>query len=163
MRKVLKAYTSLAHYVNKDIKVIKGTTDWCSYPELCQVEVPQLVTEQGTQAFLNSIAQQLPADKQELVNIIPDFMWSFLHEIGHIQCKHNSRADVPIRGLVNIISKLGWEKMANKIYFNLKEEKQATKWAVDFVMLEPQAVEDFTKKILKRYEKYYKKVLTDFE
>ena len=53
--------------------------------------------------------------------------------------------------------------MANKIYFNLKEEKQATKWAVDFVMLEPQAVEDFTKKILKRYKKYYKKVLTDFE
>lgn len=162
MRKVLKAYTSLAHYVNKDIKVIKGTTDWCSYPELCQVEVPQLVTEQGEQAFLDSVARQLPADKQELVDIIPDFMWSFLHEIGHIQCKHNVDNYV-IRGFVNIISKLGWEKMANKIYFNLKEEKQATKWAVDFVMLEPQAVEDFTKKILKRYEKYYKKVLTDFE
>jgi len=160
MKQVLKSYKMLAHYVNKDIQIVKGTTEWCCYPELCQVEIPQIVAEQGEQAFLNSVACQLPTNQQELINIIPDFMWSFLHEIGHIECEHTANNQIT-RNFINFISKIGWEKMANKLYFNLKEEKQATKWAVDFVINNYETIENYTNKIIKKYKKYYKKVLTD--
>ena len=52
---------------------------------------------------------------------------------------------------------LGLEKLGNLIYYNLKEEKQATKWAVDFVLSSKIGiVAKYSDELCKAYKRYYK-------
>ena len=134
MKKVLNKYREFARYINKEIKV-KKDSEWLSYVEDKQIGIPRAETEEGQQAFRNSIIKALPADRKEEIDIIPDFAWSFLHEVGHIQ-----------KG----------KSLANLIYFNLKEEKQATKWATDYVINNEEVVIKFSNELIKAYKRYYK-------
>ena len=74
MKKILMKYREIARYVNPEIKIQKDN-EWLSYVDLKTIGVPQIVTEQGEREFLASIKKQLPNDKKDLINIIPDFMW----------------------------------------------------------------------------------------
>ena len=157
MKNVMKKYLDFAVMVNSDISVIQGSYDWGCYPEDYIIEIPQLVTEQGLQNFLNSIKKQLPKNKKNLINIIPDFMWSFLHEIGHIQHQHTVENSI-LRNIADYLGHKGFDTLSSLIYFNLKEEKQATQWAVDFTLHNYKLVKKYSKKIGNSYQKYYQKM-----
>ena len=154
MKKVLNKYREFARYIDKEIKV-KKDSQWLSYVEDKQIGIPRAETEEGEQAFRQSIIKALPNDKKEVIDIIPDFAWSFLHEVGHIE-KGRRVNDTITRGLANACGKLGLSRLANLIYFNLKEEKQATKWATNYVINNEEVVIKFSNELIKTYKRYYK-------
>ena len=154
MKKILMKYREIARYVNPEIKVQKDS-EWLSYVDLKTIGIPQMVTEQGEQEFLDSVKKQLPQDKKDLINIIPDFMWSFLHELGHIE-KEKYYFDTPQRTIANFLCKHGLECIGNIIYFNLKEERKATEWAVKYALKNTQVVIKFSYELDKTYRRYYK-------
>lgn len=154
MKKVLNKYREFARYIDKEIKV-KKDSQWLSYVEDKQIGIPRAETEEGEQAFRQSIIKALPNDKKEVIDIIPDFAWSFLHEVGHIE-KGRRVNDTITRGLANACGKLGLSRLANLIYFNLKEEKQATKWATNYVINNEEVVIKFSNELVKTYKRYYK-------
>ena len=154
MKKVLNKYREFARYIDKEIKV-KKDSQWLSYVEDKQIGIPRAETEKGEQAFRQSIIKALPNDKKEVIDIIPDFAWSFLHEVGHIE-KGRRVNDTITRGLANACGRLGLENLANLIYFNLKEEKQATKWATNYVINNEEVVIKFSNELVKTYRRYYK-------
>jgi len=156
MKKVLNKYREFARYIDKEIKV-KKDSQWLSYVEDKQIGIPRAETEEGEQAFRNSIIKALPNDKKNVIDIIPDFAWSFLHEVGHIE-KGRRVNDTITRGLANACGKLGLSRLANLIYFNLKEEKQATKWATNYVINNEEVVIKFSNELIKTYRRYYKTI-----
>jgi len=154
MKRILNKYREFARYINKEIKV-KKDSEWLSYVEDKQIGIPRAETEEGQQEFRKSIIKALPVDKKEEIDIIPDFTWSFLHEVGHIQ-KGKRINDTITRGLANACGRMGLSRLANLIYFNLKEEKQATKWATDYVINNEEVVIKFSNELIKAYKRYYK-------
>ena len=96
-KKVIMKYREIARYVNPEIKVQKDS-EWLSYIEDKIIGVPMAESEEGQEEFNKSIYKALPSDKKELIDIIPDFMWSFLHELGHIQ-KGKRYFDTPQRAI----------------------------------------------------------------
>ena len=154
MKCVLNKYREMARHINKKIKIQKDT-DWLSYQNEKIIGIPRAVAEQGEKEFLQSIEKQLPAEEKDLINIIPDFMWSFLHEVGHIE-KGTIYHDSLIRGFANMLGRLGLYRIANAIYFNLKEEVTATKWAVDYAISHKDLVGKYSWELCKTYKRYYK-------
>jgi hypothetical protein len=100
--------------------------------------------------FMLTVKKSLPKEFKYLVDIIPELVWSFLHEIGHIE-KGNAINDDFIRGIANYCGSKGWSFLGNLIYFNLREEKQATKWATDYVINNLEVVIKFTNDLAKTY------------
>lgn len=154
MKKVLNKYREFARYINKEIKV-KKDSEWLSYVEDKQIGIPRAESVEGEQEFRKSIIKALPSDKKDVIDIIPDFAWSFLHEVGHIE-KGRRINDTITRGLANACGRIGLSRLANLIYFNLKEEKQATKWATDYVINNEEVVIKFSNELIKAYKRYYK-------
>lgn len=147
MKKLLNKYRELAKKINGDIRVCKSNY-WWSLVEDKKVGVIKLKEELGDEPFLASIEKILPQDKKYLIKKIPNYMWSFLHEIGHIE-KGERINDNLIRDLANGLSKLGFRKIADLIYFNMKEEKLATQWAVNYVIQNEQFVNRYCKQFNK--------------
>lgn len=154
MKIVLNKYREFAKYINKEIKVKQCELDWYCYPSLKLIEMPKFETEEGKKDFLKSIEKKLPQDKKDYLNYVPENVWSFLHEVGHIQNNHNSRS--LIRIISNLLGQLGLEKIANLFYFQMKEEKEATQWAIDYVLHNEEIVYKFSNEIYKSYKRYCK-------
>lgn len=156
MKKVLNKYREFVRLIDKDIKVKKGATAWLSYPALKEIEVPRAVAQSGIDGFIPSVERQLPLHAKHLATTIPDFMWTLLHEVGHIKCEHTKGSSL-MRIIADTCGVLGLEKLGNLIYYNLKEEKQATKWAVDFVLSSKiGTVAKYSDELCKAYKRYYK-------
>lgn len=157
MKRVIKKYRQLANAIDKDIKVKKTASEWYCVPLEKTIFIPQLETELGEQAFLNSINKQLPQEKKELLTMFPSWVWSFLHEIGHIQ-KNHIKGHNFIYKICCLLYDLKLVKIADLIYFNSKEEKQATQWAIDYIIQNEDFVFNSAVDIYKAYKKYYKKL-----
>ena len=139
MKQILKQYYKMAKTVNKDIVIKKVPCDWSCYPALNTINVPMVVTEQGEQEFLQSVYDKIPIQYKELGTNINSIVWSFLHELGHIECGHTDDRQKAKRWLANLLNKIDskiTQKWANDIYFNLEEEQEATKWAVRFAIVQ---------------------------
>lgn len=154
MKKILMKYREIARYVNPEIKVQKDS-EWLSYVEDKIIGVPAIETEEGQEEFNKSVYKALPQDKKELFDIIPDFMWSFLHELGHIE-KGRRYWDTPQRELANFLCIHGITFLGNIIYFNLKEERKATQWAVKYAIENTEVVIKFSNELEKTYRRFYK-------
>lgn len=155
MKKVLDKYREFARYIDKDIKIKKGYTSWATIPLYKQIEIPQVATFESEQLFLQDIKKRLPQGKKFLIDMLPNYTWSFLHEVGHIQCNH-IQEDTIIRVIADFLGSLGLTKIANLIYFKLKEERQATDWAISYVLNNFDTVVKFTTELEKTYKRYYK-------
>ena len=106
---------------------------------------------------------KIPIQYKELGTNINSIVWSFLHELGHIECGHTADRQKAKRWFANLLSKIDskiTQKWASDIYFNLEEEQEATKWAVRFAILHYQEVKEFEKKLIKKYKKFYNRILT---
>lgn len=155
MKDIIGKYREFARRVNSDVKVIKGN-DWCCYSNTLEIEVPKIVVDNSIKDFISTIEKQLEkSGNQALINKYDDFIWCFLHEMGHL-CKPKKYKDRLIRGTLEKISDLGFNKIANFFYYRLKEEKTATKWACDYVINNQKLVAKYNWEIVRRYKKYYK-------
>lgn len=115
-----------------------------------KIYIPKNALENTDKGFMLTVKKSLPKEFKYLVDIIPEIVWSFLHEIGHIE-KGTRRNDDLIRELANRWGSRGWEFLSNLIYFNLREEKEATKWATDYVTNNLEVVIKFTNDLAKTY------------
>ena len=155
MKEVLGKYREFAKRINPNIKVVKGK-EWCSYPYMKKMEVPRLMEDDPVGDFLQTIEKQLEkTGHQDLLNRYDDFMWCFLHEMGHL-CKPKTYDDSISRAILNKINKMGFNKLANTFYYRLKEERTATKWACDYVINNQKMVMKYNWELVQRYKKYYK-------
>lgn len=159
MKKVLNKYRQVAKYIDREIKIKKGN-EWACYVEDKIITIPQIESEEGNAEFRKSIEKILPITLE--IDIISDEMWSLLHEVGHIQ-KGKRYNDNIIRGLANIFSKLSLNRLANAIYFNLKEEKEATQWAVNYVNKNVNIVQRFDRELGKTYRNFFRSMNLELE
>lgn len=156
MKKILMKYREFARYIDKDIKVKKDKQQWLAYAEDKIVCVPQIALEESDKNFMLSVKKALPKEHKDLVDIIPEITWSFLHEIGHTQ-KGLGKLYYVKQSIAEFIwSHKATEFLGNIIYFNIKEEKQATKWATDYVINNLEVVIKFTNELSKTYQRHYK-------
>ena len=109
----------------------------------------------GEQFRVDLAKKKLPDNYKNLVNEFPSYTWSFLHEVGHIECNHIQGNNI-FRIFANFIGSLGFAKIANSIYFKLKEERQATEWAINYAIHNTNIVRKFTNELQKVYCRYYK-------
>lgn len=155
MKKVIGKYREFAKRINPQVKVRKGA-EWCCYQGIEELEVPQLASDEGLQSFLDTIKKQLcKMNKLEVFDKYDDFIWCFLHEMGHL-CKPKRYHDLIIRKLIDGMSLLGMEKTAKFFYYRLKEEKTATAWACQFVVDNPELVAKYNWELVKSYKRYFK-------
>ena len=155
MKVVLNKYREFARYIDREIKVKKGSIEWSTIPLYKQIEIPKAIDETSEILFLQSVEKKLPDNYKNLVNEFPSYTWSFLHEVGHIECNHIQGNSV-FRIFANFIGSLGFAKIANSIYFKLKEERQATEWAINYAIHNTNIVRKFTNELQKVYCRYYK-------
>lgn len=157
MKEIIGKYREFAKRINPDIKVIKGN-EWCCYSSTREVEVPRIVVDDNLADFMSTIEKQLTkSGNQALINKYDDFVWCFLHEMGHL-CKPKKYNDGLQRALLNRVNEL-WgktNKVVNFFYYRLKEERTATKWACDYVINNQKLVAKYNWEIVRRYKKYYK-------
>ena len=156
MKRILNKYREFARYIDKDIKVKQDKEQWLSYVDKKLVCVPQLALEESDKHFMLSVKRALPKDQKELVDIIPEITWSFLHEIGHTQ-KGLGFLYYVKQDLASLLWKFKpTQWLGNIIYFRIKEEKQATKWATDYVTNNLEVVIKFTNELSKAYQSHFK-------
>jgi hypothetical protein len=147
---ILNVYKTLANIIDKEIQVQYGEY-WTSTPIFKQVIVQQKKDKQkDIDNFTNFIKTLLPKDKKYLSKQISIEMWSFLHECGHI---NNCDIYDPIFSLRNVINFIAYhfgqfkiiDKFTTYVYFNLKEEKNATLWAIQYVLDNEFMISHFSK------------------
>lgn len=115
-----------------------------------KIYIPKNALEDTDKKFMLTVKKSLPKEFKYLVNIIPEIVWSFLHEIGHIEKGERINDDL-IRAFADGCGSRGWSFLGDLIYFNLREEKQATKWATDYVINNLEVVIKFTNDLAKTY------------
>ena len=128
---ILKDYRNILCKLGlEDIKIEIGT-GFYSYPSINTIEIPIFETNpEGAKYFYNDFIKRLGTNECSLE------IASFLHEIGHIQTykKINDIIYCTFAPIISFIqnhfkNKLIFE-LAQKSYFALPLEKQATEWAI---------------------------------
>lgn len=162
--KLINNYRKIANNVDNEIGVYISENVWYCEPENNEIFVATPKnTNKGLQDFIKSIDVKLNNEQKYLLNIIPTFMWSFLHEMGHLQTeKKIYKILLPYRKLTDFLSyHFGNIKIIDKLtsvmYFNLIDEVKATQWAVDYVTQNENKIVNYSKKLEKIYSKYFKK------
>lgn len=155
MKEVLGKYREFARQINPKVTVGKGK-EWCCYSDTKKIEVPQIVTDETVGDFMETIEKQLAkSGNEKLINKYDDFIWCFLHEMGHL-CKPKTYNDRFLRKTLDNLNILGFNKIANFFYYRLREERTATEWACNYVIHHPKTVSKYNWEIVRRYKKYYK-------
>ena len=128
---ILKDYRNILCKLGlEDIEIEIGT-GFYSYPSINTIEIPIFETNpEGAKYFYNDFIKRLGTNECSLKTA------SFLHEIGHIQT-YNKMNDIIYCIFAPIISFLQNHfknkfifELAQKSYFALPLEKQATEWAI---------------------------------
>ena len=154
MKEIIEKYREFAHKVNPDIEVTEGG-DWCCYSNTREIEIPQIMSSENVADFMLTVKKQLAkSGNEKLVDKYEDFIWCFLHEMGHL-CKPKKYKDRLIRHTLDFISLAGFTKISKFFYYRLREEKTATKWACDYVIQNQNIVNQYNWEIVQKYIKFY--------
>ena len=128
---ILKDYRNILCKLGlEDIKIEIGT-GFYSYPSINTIEIPIFETNpEGAKYFYNDFIKRLGTNECSLE------IASFLHEVGHIQTykKINDIIYCIFAPIISFIQNYFKNKfifeLAQKSYFALPLEKQATEWAI---------------------------------
>lgn len=135
---ILEFYKMILNNFNKQIQVELGQKFSC-YPLLDtpKITIPLKENKNGKQAFDNKIKNKFKRNNIDI--ILSHELISFLHELGHIET-YTIINDIRYRIGKKLIQKLQEllpnEKYLNffyNCYFNLKLEKLADKWLINYV------------------------------
>lgn len=169
---LLKPYKTIAKEVcgsYTDIRVVTGH-NFCCYCRTgydLEIEVPIFEDTMGRKTFYNKMKKRLKACGLDLD--LSSEILSFLHELGHIYT-YNSWNDFKYILGTKAIQKIqalpfvcNSYKLTNKcfdFYYNLKLEKNADSWAMEFIRNNVEQVQNWDKMLKKNYKKYLPKLLT---
>lgn len=156
---LVKPYKVIASYFDKEMIVEVGHT-FCCYPQLEQpnIEIPIVENIIGSRAFYNKMQKRLQQYKIE--GTYSNEILSFLHEIGHIYT-YTRWNEIKYNFATTIIQMLQAKFCSPKLinffynrYFNLKLEKLADKWAMNFIKNNQELVNQWQNMLIKNYQKY---------
>lgn len=135
--------------------IFESGDDYAAYIKERVVEIPYIVSEKGSKEFLQSVDRQ-----GGNVNTLNLEIWSVLHEVGHLE----TRQDIIVSTLLRkICNKVNSRKLKNLIYFNIPEEKKATKWAVKYAKTHKYSLMKLQEELTRQYKELAEKVLTNEE
>ena len=163
--KLVNKYRNIANNIDNNVDVYVNNFEWYCEPENNEIYISKPKKEKTSlQAFLHSVDIKLPRNRKYLLDIIPPYVWSFLHEMGHLQTEKKIYIILtPYRKLTDFLSlhfshksKL-IDKLTNLMYYNMIDEVQATKWAVNYVIQNEKQVLKHSKELTKIYKNYFKK------
>jgi len=154
MVNIIEIYQNFVNKIDDTIEIKQGE-DYTASLEDWDIEIPLIVSESNTDKFMLSVREM--SYSNDLVNSIDASVWSFLHEIGHLQTRQGDLKSKVIRFLSHRFK----SPLQDKIYYNIPEELNATEWAVNYVNLNWYEVKAFEQELLKAYETLYTKVLAE--
>lgn len=161
---ILKPYRIILKHFDQDIRLSIGKT-FCCYPQLeeKEIEIPIFENSKGRVAFYNKMQKRL---KQ--YNINGEFsseILSFLHELGHIytynrldEIKYNFGATL-IKEIQAKFTNPKYLDFFYNCYFNLKLERLADKWAMQFIKANQELVEEWQNMLQANYNKVIPKFI----
>lgn len=150
--KVLETYQDFVNNIIDGVDVFAGS-DFSCYPKSREIEIPYLISDKEANAFLVSVSSANVGNIN--TNDFQIFIWSILHEIGHLSTKQGDLVSAIGRRISKLLCKLNLITLANKLYFNLPEERKATEWATDYVNLHYQEIKQLEKKLQNAYYNFY--------
>lgn len=162
---VLKPYKKIIKDIRgnyTDIEVVIGSKFccYCRHDYDLQIEIPIFEDKMGSLAFNQKMQKRL--QEYGITEKYSNELLSFLHEIGHIYTYSKVNDFVYIR-ITNLIMKIqaifcNSDKVRNlayKAYFNLALEKNADKWAMQYIKSHQSQVHQWEQDLAKNYKKIY--------
>ena len=151
---IIAIYQNFVNKIDDTIEIKQGE-DYTASLEDWDIEIPLIVSESNTDKFMLSVRDMSYSD--DLVNSIDASVWSFFHEVGHLQTR---QGDLKSK-IMRFVSHKCKSPLQDKIYYNIPEELNATEWAVNYVNLNWYEVKAFEQELLQAYETLYNKVLAE--
>lgn len=125
-------------------------TDFCYYPLRRHIEYALFIKEDADKYFLESVERLNP-------NVTMDiFLWSLLHEIGHHETD-NLITDDDENIIADTKRLIEAKRIDCREYYNCKDERYATLWAVTYANHHVEELSDFWNTMQKLIFKFYKK------
>ena len=153
MKKILSKYAELGRTVSKRLKVKKGDSFYC-YPQCNEIHIPMVWNEEQTKHFIDNIKTKY---NPEWVDQIDDYIWCFLHELGHIEMDRFYISDMLFRPILVFFANLSFmTKLVDTLYYKLPKETDATDWAIHYVNKNFKQLLKFQKELRRVYIRYYK-------
>ena len=161
---ILKPYRVILKHFDKEIRISIGKK-FCCFPQLeeQEIEIPIFENSNGRKAFHDKMKRRLKEN-----NIDGEFsceILSFLHEIGHIytykrinEIKYNIGTTI-IQELQAKFTNPKYLDFFYNWYFNLKLERDADKWAMDFIKSNQELVEEWQDMLQLNYNKVMPKFI----
>lgn len=161
---ILKPYNVMLKHFDNDIRISIGKK-FCCYPQLeeKEIEIPIVENTKGRTAFHNKMKKRLTEN-----GVTGEFsceILSFLHELGHIYT-YTRFNEIKYRFASTLITELQAKFTNPKYlnffynwYFNLKLEKNADKWAINFIKNNQELVENWQDMLQLNYNKVIPKFI----
>lgn len=168
---ILKPYKAIIKDITgnyTDIRVTIGEKFCCFCREDydLEIEIPVFEDISGSKAFNEKMQRRLK--EYGIQEQYSNEILSFLHEIGHIYTYSKFNDFMYIR-MTNLIQKIqaifcNSEKVTNWMYqkyFNLALEKNADKWAMEYIKEHQEQVKEWEQAIAKNYTKILPKLVNN--
>ena len=163
--KLVNKYQNLAYNIDQEVEVYINDNTWYCEPENKEIYISQPKPEkESLKDFLHSVDIKLNQEQKYLLDIIPPYVWSFLHEMGHLQTEKKIYIILnPLRKITDFLSfhfshkNQLMDKITTLIYYNMLDEVKATQWAVNYVIQNEKQILQYSKELAKIYKNYFKK------
>lgn len=168
---ILKPYKTIVKDITGNYTDIRVTTGnkfccFCRDDYDLEIEVPVFENVMGSQAFNEKMQKRLV--EYGIAETYSNEILSFLHEIGHIYT-YNKFNDFMYIKMTNLIQKIQAifcnsekvTKWAYQKYFNLALEKNADKWAMNYIKNNQEQVKKWEQLIATNYAKILPKMIND--
>lgn len=155
---ILKPYRIILKHFDQDIRISIGQK-FCCFPQLeeKEIEIPIFEKTSGRIAFYNKMQRRLK--EYGIQGEFSSEILSFLHEIGHIytytrfnEIKYNFGTTL-IQEVQARFTNPKYLDFFFNCYFNLKLEKNADKWAMEFIKENQELVEEWQEMLQENYNK----------
>ena len=161
---ILKPYNVILKHFDSDIRISIGQK-FCCYPQLeeKEIEIPIFENKLGRENFYNKMVKR---QKQYGVQgTYSSEILSFLHEIGHIYTyrrRNEITYNIGVMLIQYIQAKIPYDEFKPffyNLYFNLKLERLADKWCMEFIKNNQELVEDWQNMLQNNYDKVLPKFI----
>lgn len=155
---ILKPYRIILKHFDQDIRISIGQK-FCCFPQLeeKEIEIPIFEKTNGRIAFYNKMQKRLK--EYGIQGEFSSEILSFLHEIGHIytytrfnEIKYNFGTTL-IQEVQARFTNPKYLDFFFNCYFNLKLEKNADKWTMEFIKENQELVEEWQEMLQENYNK----------
>ena len=127
-----KLNATLNAFAEKFDCTVAPDTDFFCYLGQNKVTYALVVAEKNTNAFMRRVRHLYPDVKADV------FLWSFLHEIGHIE----TCDDLDDDEWKNVIA-IKERELTHEEYFELPDEYAATEWAANYMRQHEKEIAQF--------------------